>query len=133
NPQFIQLADIDGSGTTDIIYTGNAKIQVWFNQSGNSLADPSVFFNPFPELDNQSKISFVDLLGKGTSCIVWSSSLPEHNYAPLRYIDMMDGQKPHMMYSYKNNLGKEVSLEYKTSTHYYLEDKKLGNKWMTKL
>ena len=48
NPQQIHFADIDGSATTDIVYTGNSKIQVWFNQSGNSLSDPSEFFNPFP-------------------------------------------------------------------------------------
>jgi len=133
NLQNIHFSDIDGCGTTDIIYTGRDKIQVWFNQSGNSLSDPSSFFNPFPELDNQSKISFVDLLGNGTSCMVWSSALPHHSYAPLRYIDMMGGRKPHIMYAHKNNLGKEVTVEYRSSVQYYLDDKKAGLKWITKL
>lgn len=133
NLQHIHLADIDGSGTTDIIYSGKSKIQVWFNQSGNSLSEPSEFFNPFAELDSQSKISFVDLLGNGTSCMVWSSALTAHANAPLKYIDMMGGKKPHVMFKHVNNLGKEVTLEYKTSTHYYLEDKKKGKKWITKL
>ncbi len=84
SPAFVHLADVDGSGTTDIIYTGNAKIQVWFNQSGIALAAVSEFFNPFPELDSQSKISFVDLLGNRTSCLVWSSALPGHSQSPIR-------------------------------------------------
>ena len=133
NPQFIHLADIDGSGTTDIVYTANDSIQVWFNLSGNRFSEPSEIFNPFPQIDSESKISCIDLLGNGTNCLVWSSPLPAHSYAPLRYIDMMGGQKPHLMTGYKNNLGKEISLEYRSSTHFYLEDKKKGKKWITRL
>jgi RHS repeat-associated protein len=133
NPQYLHLADIDGSGTTDIVYAGNGMIQVWFNQSGNSLSTASSFFNPFPELDNQSRITLIDLLGTGVSCIVWSSSMPAHSHAPLRYIDLMGGQKPHILYGYKNNAGKEVTLEYRSSTQYYLTDKQQGIPWVTRL
>jgi RHS repeat-associated protein len=133
NPHFIRLADIDGSGTTDIVYLGKAKVQVWYNQSGNYLSEPFEFFNPFPELDNQSDISFIDLLGNGTSCLVWSTSLPGQRNSPLRFIDIMDGRKPHILFAFKNNLGKEITLEYRSSTQYYLEDKKQGRKWITKL
>jgi RHS repeat-associated protein len=133
NPQYLHLADIDGSGTTDIVYAGNGLIQVWFNQSGNSLSTPSGFFNPFPELDNQSRITLIDLLGTGVSCIVWSSSMPAQRHAPLRYIDLMGGQKPHILYGYKNNAGKEVTIEYRSSTQYYLDDKLKGTPWVTRL
>jgi RHS repeat-associated protein len=133
NPQNLYLADIDGSGTTDIVYIGKASIQVWFNQSGNSLTGPSAFFNPFPALDNYSTISFADIMGNGTSCLVWSSALPGNGNSPLRYIDLMDGKKPHVLYDFKNNLGKEISLEYKTSTRFYLDDKNAGLKWITRL
>jgi hypothetical protein len=34
----IQLADIDGSGTTDILYLSGSGVQVYFNQSGNGWA-----------------------------------------------------------------------------------------------
>jgi hypothetical protein len=37
------------------------------------------------------------------------------------------------MVSYKNNMGKEVSLEYAPSTTFYIEDKLAGNPWVTKL
>ena len=79
DPKFVHLADIDGSGTTDIIYTGEGLIQLWINESGNGLRKETEFRNPFPELDDHSRISFNDLLGKGTSCLVWSSSLPKHH------------------------------------------------------
>ena len=32
----IRLADIDGSGTTDIIYLHRDGVRLYFNQSGNS-------------------------------------------------------------------------------------------------
>ena len=133
DPQFLHFADIDGSGTTDLIYIGENKIKVWFNQSGNRLSEASELFNPFPKLDNLSRIAIVDLLGNGTSCLVWSSPLPQDAHSPLRYIDLMGGQKPHVMQQYINNLGKETTLEYKPSTWFYLRDKKAGKKWATKL
>jgi hypothetical protein len=36
DPRRLQLADIDGSGTTDIIYLGRDGVHLYFNQSGNS-------------------------------------------------------------------------------------------------
>jgi len=45
----------------------------------------------------------------------------------------MDSKKPHIMVSYKNNLGKEVSIEYTPSTKFYIEDKLAGKPWITKL
>ena len=35
----IRLADIDGSGTTDIIYLGRDGVRLYFNQSGNRWSD----------------------------------------------------------------------------------------------
>lgn len=36
DPRRIRLADIDGSGTTDIRYLANAGVRIYFNQSGSS-------------------------------------------------------------------------------------------------
>src|SRR5262249_60967203 len=36
----VRLADIDGSGTTDIIYLHRDGVQLYFNQSGNSWSQP---------------------------------------------------------------------------------------------
>ncbi|HEY9196973.1 MAG TPA: toxin TcdB middle/N-terminal domain-containing protein, partial [Mucilaginibacter sp.] len=133
NSSFIQLADIDGSGTTDIIYLGNQQATIWLNQHGNNFLPEPERINPFPETTSQSKIAVIDFLGNGTSCIVWSSAQPKDREQPLRYIDLMNGKKPHLMVGYKNNLGKEVELEYKASTYYYLQDKLQGTPWVTTL
>ena len=132
NPAYLQLADISGTGATDIIYLGKNQFLAWLNLSGNAWSQ-ACDISPFPDTAQPNAVTVTDLLGNGTSCIVWSSPLPAHAGEPLRYIDLMSGQKPHILKSYRNNFGKKVAWTYKSSTHYYLEDKKAGKPWITKL
>ena len=101
--------------------------------SGNYFATTPYEITTFPEIHSAAKITITDLLANGVACIVWSSPLAKDAHAPLRYIDLMNSKKPHIMISYKNNLGKEVSIEYVPSTKQYIEDKLSGNPWITKL
>jgi RHS repeat-associated protein len=133
NPVYIRLADIDGSGTTDIIYLGKNKFSCWMNLSGNAFDTTPFEIANFPEIHDQAKVTVTDLFGTGVACIVWSSRLAKDSQSPLRYIDLMGSKKPHVMIGYKNNLGKEVSLKYTPSTRFYLEDKQAGKPWITKL
>ncbi|MBV8883134.1 MAG: hypothetical protein JO235_03930 [Chroococcidiopsidaceae cyanobacterium CP_BM_RX_35] len=130
--KWIRLGDIDGSGTTDIVYLGSDRISLFFNQSGNSWSEPQYLTN-IPAIDNLSAVTVIDLQGNGTACIVWSSPLPGNNRQLMRYIDLMGGQKPHLLVSMKNNMGMERSLEYTASTRFYLEAWLAGTPWVTKL
>lgn len=127
----IRLADIDGSGTTDIIYLHGDGVRIYFNQAGNSWSQPEVLAC-FPQTNNLTSITVVDLLGNGTACLVWSSPLPGDRH-PLRYLDLMGGQKPHLLISAVNKLGAETIVSYAPSTKFYLQDKLFGNPWITKL
>ncbi|KNY25610.1 SpvB/TcaC N-terminal domain-containing protein [Pseudobacteroides cellulosolvens] len=133
NPAFLRLADIDGSGTTDIIYLGKNKFTCYLNQSGNAFSDDPFEIDAFQEIHNHAKIMVTDLLGNGIPCIVWSSPLSKDAQSPLKYIDLMDSKKPHIMVSYKNNLGKEIKLEYEASTMFYIKDRISGRPCTTKL
>ncbi|HTE58255.1 MAG TPA: SpvB/TcaC N-terminal domain-containing protein [Verrucomicrobiae bacterium] len=133
NPTYIQLADIDGSGTTDIVYLGQNKVTCWLNLSGNSFVTSAFEIHSFPEIHDLADVTVTDLLGTGTMCLVWSSPLTKDAHGPLRYIDLMNSKKPHIMIGYQNNVGKEVSLEYAPSTAFYLEDEQAGRPWITKL
>lgn len=128
----IRLADIDGSGTTDILYLHPNGIRVYFNESGNSWADAQQL-NVFPRVDNLSNITTVDLLGNGTACLVWSSPLPGDAGRPMRYVNLMGEQKPHLLVKSCNNLGAETRVQYAPSTKFYLQDKRDGKPWITKL
>ncbi|WP_180231081.1 SpvB/TcaC N-terminal domain-containing protein [Bacillus toyonensis] len=133
NPLYLRLADINGSGTTDIIYLGKNKLTCWLNLSGNAFSADAFEIDSFPEIHNQAKIKVTDLLGNGGACIVWSSPLSKDARAPLKYIDLMNSKKPYLMVSYKNNLGKEVTMEYTPSTKFYIDDELAGRPWITKL
>ena len=131
NPKHIRLGDIDGTGTSDIFYLSHT-IRFWYNRSGNSWSGPEELTS-IPNIDNLSAISVVDLLGNGTSCLVWSSPLPGDSSRPMRYIDLMGSRKPHLLENIKNNLGAETKMTYAPSTKFYLKDKKAGKPWITRL
>ena len=133
DPGHIRLADLDGSGPTDMIYLGKNEFRYWLNQSGNSWSAPYTILNPFPDIDSLATVSVMDLLGTGTACVVWSSPLPVNSGRCLRYVDLMQSTKPHLMTNYQNGMGKEVNLSYTPSTQFYLEDKQKGEPWITRL
>ena len=128
----ILMADIDGSGVTDIIYLHDDGVRLYFNQSGNGWSDAQKL-QVFPRTDNISSVTVVDLLGNGTACLVWSSPLPEHSRRQMRYVDLMGGQKPHLLVKTRNNLGAETEVQYAPSTRFYLRDKLDGKPWITRL
>lgn len=130
DPKRVRFADIDGSGTSDIVYLGRDGVRIYANQSGNGLA-PAVRLASLPSVHSLSRLSVVDLLGQGTACLVWSSPLPSDR--PLAYVDLMGGKKPHVLDRIVNNLGAETRLEYASSTRFYLRDKAAGRPWLTRL
>ncbi len=132
NPSYIQLADISGTGATDIIYLGKNEFKAYLNFSGNAWSD-ATDIEPFFSTEQPNKVTVTDLLGNGTACIVWSSEMPAYRSAPMRYIDLMGGRKPHIMRFYENGFGKKTEVEYKSSTSFYLQDKLNGVPWITKL
>jgi RHS repeat-associated protein len=129
----LRLADIDGSGTTDLIYLHQAGTRLYFNQAGNSLAPARTIRHAFPHVDDTTQVNVLDLLGTGTACLVWSSPLPSDAGYSMRYVDLMGGQKPHLLTEVRNNLGAETCVHYASSTQFYLADQAAGRPWITRL
>lgn len=130
--RYLRLADIDGSGTTDIIYLHRDGVRLYFNQSGNGWSQPHVL-KVFPRIDDLASILATDLLGNGTACLVWSSALPGDARRSMRYVNLMGGHKPHLLVRTVNNLGAETRVDYAPSTRFYLQDKRDGKPWITRL
>jgi RHS repeat-associated protein len=128
----IRLTDIDGSGTADIVYFARDEVHLYFNQSGNSWGARRKLAH-FPEVETASVATALDLLGNGTACLVWSSLLAGNARHPIRYIDLMGGQKPHLLVGISNNLGAETRIEYAPSTKFYVADKLAGTPWLTRV
>ncbi len=131
--RLLRLADIDGSGTTDLIYLHRDGVRIYANRAGNSWSAAQTLSPAFPTVDRAASVTTIDLLGNGTACLVWSSPLPREAPKPLCYIDLMGGQKPHLLIEVRNNLGAETLISYAPSTRFYLADQATGRPWITRL
>lgn len=132
DPRRIRLADIDGSGPSDLIYLGRDGAHLYYNRSGNSLSHPVTVDLPLAT-ENLAAVQVADLLGSGTACLVWNSHLPADAARPVRYIDLMSQGKPHLLIEIRNNLGGHTQIEYAPSTRFYIQDKLAGTPWITRL
>ncbi len=130
-PARLRLADIDGTGTSDLIYLGPRHVVTFANQAGNGWGAGRIVA-PAPPADGASNVDVVDLLGRGTACLTWSSPLPG-GAAVVRYIDLIGPQKPHLLQSATNNLGAATTVHYSSSTAFYLADRDGGTPWVTRL
>jgi len=126
------LADIDGSGTTDLIYLHREGVRLYFNQSGNGWSLPQTLA-AFPAIDSATDVAAVDLLGNGTACLVWSSPLAGAARRPMQYVALMGDQKPHLLTGIDNNRGAQTQVRYAPSTRFYLQDQRDGKPWLTRL
>lgn len=131
DPARLFLADIDGSGTADLLYACHDRLEVYRNQSGNGFANkeqpPLVL-----EYDRLDRIRFADILGNGTSCLVLTSREADMGLRH-EYFDFSGGAKPHMLIGIKNNMGAEKIIRYAPSTKFYLDDMKAKKPWATRL
>ncbi len=132
DPRRIRIGDTDGTGPADLVYLGVDGTDLYFNQSGGGWS-ARTRLPPLPAGEPLAAVTMTDLLGNGTSCLVWSSALPGTNGRPVRYFDLFGGTKPNLLASVANNLGKETRFTHAPSTKFYLEDRAAGRPWFTRL
>ncbi|MEQ8474504.1 MAG: SpvB/TcaC N-terminal domain-containing protein [Marinoscillum sp.] len=134
------LTDVDGSGTTDLAYVYPDRVELFLNASGNSFSDAIII--RLPELFNAAdQISFTDILGNGTACLVFTkiAPVPKHYYYNFSgEVTLPDGSlkqslKPYLLNKIDNNMGLISYVNYCSSTKFILEDKLAGKPWVTKL
>ena len=128
----IRLYDLDGSGTTDIIYIGNGEIRYWYNASGNKFIEGGIITN-LPYIDDISTANIFDFLGNGTPCLVWSNTLNHLQYSTIQYLELTNGIRPGLLTSLENSMGKEIRIEYGYSGDHYLQAKKSSDPWISKM
>ncbi len=128
----MRLIDLDGSGTSDIVYIGRGEITYWINASGNQFLE-GVTLKGLPFIDNISSAQIIDFIGDGTPCLVWSSALAIHADAPIHFLRLTNGIKPRLLVSVENNMGLETRFHYGHSGQHYLRDKFSETPWITKL
>lgn len=134
------FADIDGSGTSDLVYIYPDRVEIYFNRSGNSFSEPLTLMlpEPYSEID---KIQFADILGNGTSCLVFTRIEPTPRHYYYNFVGetvfedgtVIPALKPYLLMRIDNNMGAVTYIQYCSSTKFYLEDKRAGRPWVTRL
>ncbi|HVI54183.1 MAG TPA: SpvB/TcaC N-terminal domain-containing protein [Luteibacter sp.] len=131
NPAHVRLADLDGSGATDLLYFQGRTVQVFMNQSGHGFAPGVVLTLPKAmSYDAITELSVADLQGLGCSSLVATvqrTALESDDPAGLRPVhwrcDFVDGAKPYLLCRTDNNMGVEGSVEYRSSAQEWLDEK----------
>lgn len=128
----VKLYDLTGSGTSDIIYIGNGEIRFWYNASGNKFIEGGII-NGIPYIDNIQSVAILDLLGNNSPCLVWTnlSGNAEHNR--VQFIELKNGAISNLLVSIENGMGKEIQITYGYSGNHYLEAKRKGDPWISKI
>lgn len=120
NPDCLYLADIDGSGTTDLIYACSNDLQVYLNLSGNAFAEPfKVPLPPGVRYDNTCNLQLADLQGLGVVSLVLTRPHP----TPQHWVCHLTESKPWLLSEINNGLGARHQLHYRSSAQFWLDEK----------
>jgi RHS repeat-associated protein len=123
----VRFADLDGTGTTDLVYLGDHTVTAWRNQNGTAWSAPQVIAN-VPRVDGLAEFQVLDLLGAGSACLIWTSSLPG-TVPAARYLDLASQGPPHRLRSMTTNMGARTTIEYDTSARQQLAARRAGQPW----
>ena len=133
------LADLNRTGTADLVFAFPDRLEVYLNQSGNGFGPPLTVPLPF-QLTSHDQVSFADVLGSGTTAIVITRMAPvvEHWYCGLCETAAANGRpsavkRPNLLAGADNNLGAASTAAYASSTRFLLADKRAGRPWPGRL
>lgn len=120
NPDDLYLADVDGSGTTDLLYALSDRILVYRNQSGNHFAEPFIVMLPDGvRYDRTCSLQVADIQGLGVASLVLTVPHP----FPRHWTCHLSGNKPWLLNTMNNSMGACHTLHYRSSAQFWLDEK----------
>ncbi|WMU75285.1 virulence protein (plasmid) [Enterobacter bugandensis] len=120
NPDRVFLADIDGSGSADVIYAHNDQLDIYRNQSGNGFAAPfSVSLPEGVRYDSTCQLQVADVQGLGVASLLLGASYPTVRH----YLLNLSVTKPWLLNKIRNHMGAHQTLHYRSSAQFWLDEK----------
>ena len=129
----VLVGDIDGDGAADVAYVGQNGVSIWINQGGRRWNGP-IDIPGTPAFAEPAGLALIDLLGKGTSGLLWSREAFSSDRPFLYFLDFVGGSKPYLLTEMRNNCGGVLRAEYSSSTDHFLDDERhRRTRWKTTL
>lgn len=130
DPKRVFLADIDGSGASDLIYARGDALDLYFNQSGNGFASKVIL--PLPagvRFDRLCQLNLADLDGKGVASLILTVPYPTVRHWRYDFCQ----EKPYLLTGINDNMGGSTRLHYRSSAQFWLDDKQQDSRQVSRL
>lgn len=114
------LADLDGSGASDLLYLKSDGILVFMNRSGFGFEAPVT--HPWPpgvRYDNTCQVSAADLQGLGCASLILTVPHLQPRHWRIDFVS----RKPYLLERSDNHMGAVSCLEYRSSAQEWLDEK----------
>jgi len=127
----VLLADLDGSGTADLVFLGEGEIWIWTNAAGNRFTE-SRKLSGLPMIDADSVLEVLDINGDGRQSLVWTEDRPG-TYAAFQSLYLSPPTPPGLMREVSDGMGRRDRIYYGYSAQHYLRDMGGVRAWSTLL
>ena len=122
------LSDVNGDGLSDLISVDRFNVFVWLNRAATGFGEQILIANPPEYIAGETNLRLADMNGDGATDLLYST-YPADAEDIARYIDFTGGTLPNLLTTIDNGLGRLISLSYRTSTDYYVEEWNAGQQW----
>ncbi|MGO8926297.1 MAG: SpvB/TcaC N-terminal domain-containing protein [Limisphaerales bacterium] len=127
------VIDINGDGLADIVAVGYNYILYWINQ-GNGSFSPMFTRTGMPTYQRGvTVLRQADINGNGSTDFIWENWDPVARGYRTEFYDFLGAAKPNLLSVIDNGVGLRTSIEYKTTTDYYVAARQAGHPWHTRL
>jgi RHS repeat-associated protein len=129
---WVEFRDLNGDGLADLVRVGVDQVDYWLNQGNGSLGAGQVIADtPFRD-PTTTVVQFGDLNGNGSEDIVWIDLSGDPAEA-WRYLDVMGSNRPGLLATADNGLGKVIRAEYTSSGALSAAARQAGDPWTIEL
>ncbi len=127
------ITDVNADGLADVVAVGANFIKYWIN-TGNGSFSREFLRTGMPDyIHGTTVLRQVDINGNGSTDFLWENFDPSTGSFKIEYYDFLATSKPNLLRAIDNGIGLRTDIEYKTTTDFYIADRKTNAPWNTRL
>ena len=127
------VMDINGDGLADVVAVGYNYILYWINRGNGSFSQQFIRTGMPNYQRGVTVLRQADINGNGSTDFIWENYDSNARAYVARFYDFLGTTKPNLLRVIDNGIGLRTSIEYKTTTDYYVTARQQGTPWQTHL